>query len=464
MVNTLRNGETAIMNWIDIDKQTKGYHFKDLNQEQKKMRFVPVSESREPPETNAKDEINDAKTTIIANTIFDLVNIRYPRTVSESEKTPTPPMGGDEGDNTNLYKSQTWAEFEEHAKIILTFLNITNDKETKAALEKLRQMFKELGDGNESKGLQLFNRLDEYIKECKGDRTQPKLQAKILLANWTAKEIRQLFQLFKTVRNSESSLLRGLSNVKDNKTSLRKLIADSYGNELNLDENIITKLTRFRLKKETSMGQGEILFALLFKDCVIGEVGDVDCFAGGAPGKEEKIPIELKANSAGPDDIGRVKVEEMMAACGYEQKKTKENLNAFSPEDKFKVTWDRKEDNNPEGGRKHRADAKVPTIDLKTLAPKWQMSAIKKLRTVWGSYIDKAKHGNEKAYVVYIRPGSDSAQIAGWMDNLLIIIQTVDDIIKMFNEGLLTIRAQSIQGNEYMTFKLEVAKNKYAGD
>ena len=42
MVNTLRNGEIAIMNWIDIDKQTKGYHFKDLNQSNSGVKFKSV--------------------------------------------------------------------------------------------------------------------------------------------------------------------------------------------------------------------------------------------------------------------------------------------------------------------------------------------------------------------------------------------------------------------------------------
>lgn len=138
------------------------------------------------------------------------------------------------------------------------------------------------------------------------------MSAKILLANWSAKEIKSLFNLFNVVRRSNSSLLSGLRQVKNNTTSLRQLINNAYGNEIDLDDNIITKLTRFKLKKATSMGQGEILFALLFKDCTIGAVGDVDCISNG-----KTIPIEMKANSAGPDDIGRVKVEEMMEVCGY---------------------------------------------------------------------------------------------------------------------------------------------------
>ena len=115
-------------------------------------------------------------------------------------------------------------------------------------------MFQELGGGDEAKGFNVFKKLDEYIKECKGERTQPPLSAKILLTNWSAKEIKSLFNLFTVVRNSDSSLLSGLKKVKNNTTSLRKLINDAYDNEIDLDDNIITKLTRFKLKKATSMG------------------------------------------------------------------------------------------------------------------------------------------------------------------------------------------------------------------
>ena len=87
----------------------------------------------------------------------------------------------------------------------------------------------------------------------------------------------------------------------------------------------------------------------MFKDCTIGEVGDVDCFSNG-----KKIPIELKANSAGPDDIGRVKVEEMMKVCGYVQVKKPREKNAFAAYagKEFDVSWQRLPDNNPDGARK----------------------------------------------------------------------------------------------------------------
>ena len=40
--------------------------------------------------------------------------------------------------------------------------------------------------------------------------------------------------------------------------------------------------------------------------------------------------MELKANSAGPDDIGRRKVEEVLPALGYEYKKQKVKTHAFN--------------------------------------------------------------------------------------------------------------------------------------
>lgn len=43
------------------------------------------------------------------------------------------------------------------------------------------------------------------------------------------------------------------------------------------------------------------------------------------------------------------------------------------------------------------------------------------------------------------------------MNKNLLIIKTVDDIIYAFDKGYMNIRAQTIQGNEFMTFKLEVS-------
>lgn len=95
------------------------------------------------------------------------------------------------------------------------------------------------------------------------------------------------------------------------------------------------------------------------------------------------------------------------------------------------------------------------------MSRKYKTKALRKLRSIWGQYIDKAKHGNDDAYVIYLKPGSDSQQISGWIDNNLIVIKTVDDIINTFNAGLISIKAATMQGNEYMTFKLEVATNQY---
>ena len=118
-------------------------------------------------------------------------------------------------------------------------------------------------------------------------------------------------------------------------TTLNQLINGAYsGNELKdlMDENIITKLTRFtKVKKRTSVGQGEILFAILFKDCALGKSGDIYCYSSGSVKKGGQIvPVEMKSNSAGPDDVGRVKVEDMLPACGYEQVTSLGDENAFN--------------------------------------------------------------------------------------------------------------------------------------
>ena len=307
------------IHWVDLDKpKTQEMHFKDLNSESSTVKFknLDIDGSKDADET-----ASDPSTLVLASSVYDLVKKYYPKTMVVEKRTATPTSPSDEQDDVeddnNSWKT-TWAEFEEHAKVILTFLNASQKKQDET-LKKLRQMFQELGEGDESKGFKLFNRLDNYIRDCGGERTQPKLSAKLLLTSWSADEIKSLFNLFTSVQKSKNgSLLSALQKVQatDFKTTtLRKLITMSYGDgEIEIDENILTKLTRFTgVKKRTAIGQGEILFAILFKDCELGLVGDIDCISGG-----KIIPIEMKSNSAGPDDIGRIPVPKMMAACGYE--------------------------------------------------------------------------------------------------------------------------------------------------
>ena len=119
-------------------------------------------------------------------------------------------------------------------------------------------------------------------------------------------------------------------------------------------------------------------------------------------------------------------------------------------------------DNNIEGARKQKEDVKVPTVDIRTLSNKYKSKALNLMKAVWGQYIAKVSgHGDSSnAYIIYIRPGSESNQIKGWIDNNLIVIQTVEDIIRAFNNNLFNIRASTVQGNEFMTFKLEISSSR----
>ena len=81
------------------------------------------------------------------------------------------------------------------------------------------------------------------------------------------------------------------------------------------------------------------------------------------------------------------------------------------------------------------------------------------LDEMWKEYLKKVNgHGSSNAYIVYIRPGSPSNPINGWIENNLLIIQNINDIHNAFEAGLLNIKAQTMQGNEFMTFKLELTR------
>ena len=176
--------------WIDIEGTKKEkYTFKELQSEL----------------SDDKAIYSEASISILASSMFDLVKKYYPSSIFTERKIP---QGKTEDEQDQAWK-QTWSEFEEHAKVILTFLKVSQ-KKSDETLQRLRDMFKELGNGEESQGFQLFNQLDRYIKECGGDKTQPKMTAKLLLAQWSAKEIKELFNLFNVVKKSNSSLFKAL--------------------------------------------------------------------------------------------------------------------------------------------------------------------------------------------------------------------------------------------------------------
>lgn len=194
MVNTTMNHSREFKKmkytWIDIEGTKKEkYTFKELQSES----------------SDDKAIYSEASISILASSMFDLVKKYYPSSIFTERKIP---QGKTEDEQDQTWK-QTWSEFEEHAKVILTFLKVSQ-KKSDETLQRLRDMFKELGDGEESQGFQLFNQLDRYIKECGGDKTQPKMTAKLLLAQWSAKEIKELFNLFNVVKKSNSSLFKAL--------------------------------------------------------------------------------------------------------------------------------------------------------------------------------------------------------------------------------------------------------------
>ena len=124
---------------------------------------TPISKPPQKTKENLKDDILTA-------TLYGLVRKQYPGEIF-LEGTGNKSFTGRKGDKTEtLYSTSQWHEFEEHARVILTFLNTNSDQADKT-IQKLRKMFQDLGDGNESQGLQLFDKLNVYIKECGGDNT-----------------------------------------------------------------------------------------------------------------------------------------------------------------------------------------------------------------------------------------------------------------------------------------------------
>ena len=239
-------------------------------------------------------EGSDLKTKVLECSLLDFLTkkMRNKPMVVEGKDIPTKqqaqgkPSKGKNGEN--IYSTETWTEFEEQAKVILALLN-TNEDQSNQTLTKLRKLFSNLGEGDASKGLGFFKELDGYLVECGGENTQPKLKASLLLRDWKAEEIRELLNTFNQVKESNGTLLTALRRVaklKNKTTSLKQLVNLAYGeNKLELNENIITKLTRFNsVKKKTAVGQGEVLFAILFKDCKLGNVGDIDCYTSGIAG------------------------------------------------------------------------------------------------------------------------------------------------------------------------------------
>lgn len=60
--------------WIDIDKPTKGYHFKDLNREPNTKKFVALETSCNAPIEIANTNVpRNEKSMILEQTLYDII-------------------------------------------------------------------------------------------------------------------------------------------------------------------------------------------------------------------------------------------------------------------------------------------------------------------------------------------------------------------------------------------------------
>lgn len=107
--------------WVDIEGETEP------------KKFVPMNESEETKpklSIDNKASVNEnLKTKILASTLYSLVKEHYhSNIVLEARKKGEPPLEDNNSKNKTLYSTSQWHEFENNAKIILTFLN-TNQKQ-----------------------------------------------------------------------------------------------------------------------------------------------------------------------------------------------------------------------------------------------------------------------------------------------------------------------------------------------
>ena len=142
MVNTLRNGEIAIMNWIDIDKPTKGYHFKDLNREPNTKKFVALETSCNAPIEIANTNVpRNEKSMMLERTLYDIIVNNKVKLFDEAN------------DETwkSFSQSNQWQTFKKQAMILSSFLS-TSKEEIDAAIQNLEKIFKGLGSKNAKQG------------------------------------------------------------------------------------------------------------------------------------------------------------------------------------------------------------------------------------------------------------------------------------------------------------------------
>lgn len=184
MVNTLRNGEIAIMNWIDIDKPTKGYHFKDLNQSKSGVKFKSVvnESNNETPAfkykqgATTKDEL---KAQILATTLYDAV-MKYRSNIVKEGKTPNLA-------NHEFFNRGEWQEFEKHGKMIAQFMG-ADEEQIGTALANMKKAFislgSKMGEQGENaldKGLETLNQMDMAFEKDNISNLQPKIRVSRLL-------------------------------------------------------------------------------------------------------------------------------------------------------------------------------------------------------------------------------------------------------------------------------------------
>lgn len=299
-------------NWMDIDSEKR--RFVDLTSENTRI-------------FNQLNQANDAKCEIMSNTIYDLIANHMSSNLMREQTT-------DEQKDNDFWGSEGWTSFKHQAEVLLGMLGVVSQDEIEKVLNKIKNAFLAVGsnakDGEEriNDGMRKFKTVDKYLKESGLQTLKPPLTTQKFINEFDVNEIQDIFRMFDFIINSKSSNLDLDSFNADSQNqdiSLYDLLRQTYGVSGNLDwfnTEIMTKISRMtnHAKNGTSIGQMEVLLAILFKDFKLSSTNS-DIEVDGGQIEYKGTTIEIKTNDFSPDDRGRItkdnEKEDIYAKCGY---------------------------------------------------------------------------------------------------------------------------------------------------
>ena len=288
MVNTLRNGEIAIMNWTDIDKPTKGYHFKDLNGEPNTKKFVALETSCNAPIEVANTNVpRNEKSMMLERTLYDIIVNNKVKLFDEAES-------GNVNDETwkSFSQSNQWQTFKKQAMILSSFLS-TSKEEIDAAIQNLEKIFKGLGSKNAKQGedpvevgFKKLNDVGQELQKSNLVSVNPPIDQtnfiQLIQDRWESIEDSSLFMDMILTRKKRSfaglignkelptlgdAIQFAFRSVSKNKGKMEKVIE--------IFKEIVRKDSYTKGKGGTNVGKAEIALAMFFGDCKLPDHGDI---------------------------------------------------------------------------------------------------------------------------------------------------------------------------------------------